>query len=128
MSVASLSATPISRREYLSSRFSHTSVGGVQIDNDIGLSLPIKLGTPAQDMSVLLSMGSASGLTMFGCNECGETPFYQPNRSSTWSRRENVGGPFDVAYDTIGITGLTVPNASCGESAHRPTAPLICPF
>jgi hypothetical protein len=66
-------------------------------------------------------MGSASGLTMFGCNECEDAPFYQPNRSSTWSQRENVGGPFDVAYDTVGITGQTVPNAACGEWLFQPS-------
>ncbi|BEJ17741.1 hypothetical protein CspHIS471_0700090 [Cutaneotrichosporon sp. HIS471] len=92
------------------------SVNAINTDVGSGYSFPISLGTPPQDLSVFLGMGSGNGLTMFGCDGCQDTPFYQPNKSSTWNRTENVQGPFDVAYDTAQILGNSIPNAACAYS------------
>ncbi|BEI89938.1 uncharacterized protein CcaverHIS019_0300080 [Cutaneotrichosporon cavernicola] len=89
------------------------SVGAINTDVGSGYSFPIGLGTPPQNLSVFLGMGSGNGLTMFGCNGCQDTPFYQPNKSSTWNRTQNVQGAFDVAFDTTQLLGKSIPNAPC---------------
>ncbi len=71
-------------------------------------------------MSVFLGMGSGNGLTMFGCDGCPDTPFYQPKLSSTWNKTESVGGPFNLAVDTAYVLGNTIPGAPCGTCAHAP--------
>lgn len=77
-------------------------------------------------------MGSASGLTMFGCNGCNNEPFYKPKLSSTWNKTISAGGPFEVAYDTLGVLGKTVEKAPCGEATRTadsspPSAPVLTP-
>ncbi|BEI82141.1 hypothetical protein CcaverHIS002_0300090 [Cutaneotrichosporon cavernicola] len=94
------------------------SVGAINTDVGSGYSFPIGLGTPPQNLSVFLGMGSGNGLTMFGCNGCQDTPFYQPNKSSTWNRTQNVQGAFDVAFDTTQLLGKSIPNAPCAPKSQ----------
>lgn len=93
---------------------------------------PAHTSTPPQDLSVFIGMGSASGLTMFGCNDCNNEPFYKPKLSSTWNKTIPAGGPFEVAYDTIQVLGKTVEKAACGEARRTadsspPSAPVLTP-
>ncbi|GMK57990.1 hypothetical protein CspeluHIS016_0500220 [Cutaneotrichosporon spelunceum] len=87
------------------------SIGAITTDVGSGYTIPLGLGTPPQNLSVFLGMGSGNGLTMFGCDGCIDEPFYRPNKSSTWNRTGTQ--PFGVAYDTAQLFGATIPNAPC---------------
>lgn len=87
---------------------------GVELDSGLGLSYPLKLGSPGQHLDVLVSLGSGSGLTIFG-DDCDDTPFFKPKKSSTFEHCESIGGPFDLAKETVCLAGQTLTYTPFGE-------------
>lgn len=63
---------------------------------------------------MLLSLGSASGMALFGSYKCSEG-FFAPDKSNTLDRRQSIGCPFELATETIKLGGVCFEKTPMGE-------------